>query len=244
MKKSIVEGFASGFKDFICTFKEHGLSFCLFILLIFLASFSFIIHPININELVVNALQKEKQIELEKQKKSIEQRMAADKLIVGIMNDLIERYSMINRICLLETHNGSQNLSGIEYLFASMTIEVINTYNTNNQDVYEMDYIADHFYHQHLSNLFGQSVWNRMKYEKYLYFNNLESYHRSTYRFVNKFKEIGANSLILIPFCSNNIPVIMLVITSKENNMPCDQIYNFVDKFRGEIEKNLMEIEF
>lgn len=240
-KSDFFGNIVKSFSTFVGTFKEHGLLYCFIVMFGFMLLYSFILNPVDINKIVIDALQSEKKIEMEQQRKSIQQRMEADRMIVDIMNTLVADYD-INRIMLLETHNGTQNLNGIEYLFASATIEVINTHNVDNEDVYDIDYQADMFQRQHLANLFGEVVWNRLRHEKYLYFSNLEKYHRSTYRFVNKFKEIGAKSLLIIPFCSNNIPVVMMVITSKEDEMPAQRIYDYVEKFRSQIEKNLMNI--
>lgn len=240
-QSSFVSVIVDAFEKFVGIFKKAGLGSVTFILVLFMLTYSFILNPVNINEVVKHALQREKKIELEQQKKSIMQRMEADRLIVSIMNTVIEDFN-VNRAMLLETHNGSQNISGIEYLFASATMEVINTRNIDNEDVYDLDYQADTFQRQHLSNLFGSVVWNRLRHEPYIYFSNLEKYHRTSYRFVNRFKEIGAESLMIIPFCSNNIPVLLLVFTSKNPEIEAQKIYDYVERFRDQIEKNLMQI--
>lgn len=131
-------------------------------------------------------------------------------------------------------------MSGIEYLFYSATSEVISNKNEDGEVVYELDYEADPYKKQHVANFVGQVVYDRMRHEKYLYFPNLENYHRTSYRFLNKLHQNGSNSALVIPFVSDKIPLVLLVCTSKNPEMDASYIYNYVERYRGSIEKNLM----
>lgn len=235
------QGIVNAFDTFVVVFKKNGLATVTFILVLFMIFYSYILHPIDINKIVTEALQKEDAIRTEQIEKSIEQRFEADKIINGIMTDIVDNYN-VNRCLLFEIHNGTQNLSGIEYLFYSVTNEVINNKNENGQTVYDLDYTADNFQKQHVANFIGQVVYNRLKHEKYLYFPNLENYHRTSYRFLNKLHNNGAESVMIIPFLSNNIPMVILVLTSKDPEMESASIYNYVERFRPQIEKYLMNI--
>lgn len=242
-KSGFVKGIVEAFDGFVHTFKHNGLLYVTFILVLFMILYSFILNPININEIVTNALKQEDQIKKEQLERSIEQRIEADRMINQVGNDVIDQFNGINRVMVFETHDGSQSLSNLEYTFASCTAEIINTNNIKGEEVYDIDYQADNFQKNHLANLFGQESWQRMKHEKYLYFPNLDNYHRTTYRFINKMKTIcGSRSLIIVPFLSNNIPMVILVISSREDEMPAQQIYNYIERFRPQIEKYLMSI--
>lgn len=240
-KSGFVSAIVKTFDGFVKVFKKHGLLTVTFIMVLFLLFYSFILHPVNINQIVTDALKKENEIRIEQQQKSIEQRIAADKMMNELMNDIVDNFN-VNRCLLFEIHNGTSSLTNLEYLFYSATNELINTNNTQGEDVYNLEYQADSFQKQHIANFIGQVVYNRLKHEKYLYFSNLESYHRTSYRFINKLKDIGAESVMIIPFVSNNIPMVLLVLTSKDTEMDCSRIYDYVEKFRPIIEKNLINI--
>lgn len=240
-KTEFVDGFVKAFEGFVKVFKANGLATVTFIMVLFLAFYSLILKPVDINSLIVNALKKEEKLRIENQEKSIEQRLEAEKMINSLMTEIIDDFD-VNRCLLFEIHNGSSSLSGLEFLFYSAVNEMISTNNTQGEDVYNTDYQADIFQRQHIGNLLGNDTYKRLKMDKYLYFSNLENYHRTNYRFIHKMKSIGAESVMIIPFVANNIPQVLLVCSSKEPEMPAQQIYNLVEKYRGRIEQNLMNI--
>lgn len=241
-KTTFVNGIVKAFDGFVKTFKKHGIMTVTFIMLLFLIFYAFILHPININNIVTDALKKESEMRIEQQHQSIQQRFEADKLINQLMHDIINQYPEVNRAMLMEIHDGSNSLSGLEYLFYSCTSEVINNKNVDGEQMYNIDYQADNFQRQHIANFIGQIVYNRLKVEKYLYFNNLDDYQRQTFRFINKLKDIGANSTVIIPFVNNKIPMALLVLTSKEDSMPAEKIYEYVERFRPQIERLLIDV--
>lgn len=237
-----VGAMARGFDKFIGLFKKHGILYSIIFLLVFVVFYSLIIHPINIDNIVTEVLKREDKIKIERQEKSIDQRIEADHMINELMTELVDNFN-INRCMLFEIHNGSANISNLEYLFYSATSEIINTNNTQGEDVYELEYQADNFQRQHISNFLGQVTYNRLKHENYLYFSNIEQYHRQSYRFISKMKDIGAKSVMIIPFVTHNIPSILLVLSSKDPVMDAAAIYTHVQKYETKIEKNLTFIE-
>ena len=242
----IIGGIAKAFEKFITIFKKHGILYSVFVLCIISIFYNVIIsithRPINIDTVVSEVLHKEDKIKAEKQEKSVEQRIEADKMINDLMVSLVENFN-INRCLLFEIHNGSTNLSNLEYLFYSATSEIINTNNKHGEDVYELEYQADNFQKQHISIFLGQTVYNRLKLEKYLYFSDLDQYHRQSYRFINKMKNIGAESVMIVPFVNSNIPKIILVLSSKDKEMDAPRIYEQIERYRNNIEKLLMNVE-
>lgn len=238
-KSGFIDGIVKAFDTFVSVFKKNGLATVTFVMTLFLIFYSLILKPIDINQIVMNAIQQEDKARIEMVEKSIHQRFEADKMINQLMNELVEDFG-INRAMMFELHNGSQNLSGIEYLFYSATSEVISNKDDQGEIVYDLDYEADSYQKQHVANFVGQIVYDRMRHERYLYFPNLENYHRTSYRFLNKLHQNGANSALVIPFVSNNIPLVLLVCTSKNSEMDAAAIYRYVERYRSSIEKNLM----
>ena len=240
-KSGFVKGIIEAFDGFVKTFKQNGLATVTFILVLFMILYSFILNPININDIVTKALQQEDKLKQEQMDASVEQRLQADKLILTIMNHLTQYYN-VDRCLTLEMHNGSQSLTGSEFLFLTATAEVISDKADVTGDPYELDYIADNFSKQHISNVIGETTYNRLKTERYLYYGNLDKYTRSTYRLINKLKMFGAKSVILIPFVSQNKPLVILVCCSHHDEMDAEAIYKYVEGYKLPIEKYLMNI--
>lgn len=240
-KSGFIDVVVKSFDNFVCTFKTHGVMVVSFILILFMLLYSFVFHPLNINEIVTDALKREKKIELQNQAKSIEQRFEADKLMNQVMEEVIDRFD-VNRILCLEVHNGSSSISGLEFLFYSAVNEMISTNNTNGEEVYDIQYEADAFQKQHISTLIGNTTYKQLKTVKYLYFNDLDKYKRANYRLIYKMRQIGAESLMIIPFVADNIPQVLLIISSKEATMPAEDIYKYIERYRGIIEKTLMNV--
>lgn len=240
-KSGFIAAIVKAFDGFVRTFKKHGLASVTFILVMFMILYSFVLHPIDINKIVTDALKKESIIKQEEMNKSIQQRLEADKMINSLMSEIIDEFD-VNRCLLLSLHNGSASIANVEYLFYSATNEMISTNNKNGEDVYDISYEADGFQRQLIGNLIGNATFKRLIHEPYLYFSDLERYHRNNFRFIYKMQQIGANSCMMIPFVSNNIPELVLVVSSKEPEMPAQQIYNLVEKYRSRIEINLMNI--
>lgn len=238
-KSGFIEGIVRAFDGFVKVFKTNGLWLVTFIMLLFMIFYSFILNPININDVVTKALEREGQIKQEQMDASVEQRIEAEKLILTMMNHLTQSYN-VDRCLTLEMHNGSQSLTGSEFLFLTATAEVLSDKADDETDAYNLDYIADNFQRQHISNVLGETTYNRLKVEKYLYYSNLDKYNRSAYRLINKLRLFGAKSVILIPFVAQNKPMVILVCCSHYDTMDANAIYKYVEGYKMAIEKYLI----
>lgn len=235
-KSGFIEGIVRAFDGFVGTFKKNGLATVSFILVLFMILYSFVLHPIDINSIVTKALQQSKLEEMEQKQRSIQQRLQSDKIMLNMMDELTSNYG-VDRAMLFELHNSTQNISGIEFLYMSCSYEVLNP------NDYDIEYVADSFQKQYLTQFVGNESYNKLKHTDYLYFSNLEDYHRSNYRLIAKLRHFGANSVMLIPFVDGkNMPLLILVLVSDSKEMDAQKIYNYVKSFRTSIEANLMNI--
>lgn len=235
-KSQFIDAIVKGFDGFVKTFRKNGLLFCFLILLLFMLLYSFVLSPIRIGEIVEKLMDAQRKEKVEDIERHVQQRMEADRLMLNIMNSITEDYD-VDRCMVFEAHNSTNNLSQVPFLYLTCSSEILAGDTTNGEDI---DYISDSFSHQMISNFIGSITWNRLKHEKYLSFNHLENYKRNTYRFINKMRDFGAHSLMIIPFVSSNVPLVLLVVSSRAETIPAEKIYAFVEKFRPEIEKNLM----
>lgn len=106
-KSGFIDGIVKAFDIFVGTFKKNSLLTVTFILTLFMLLNSFVLHPIDINKIVTETLQKEDQVRIELVEKSIQQRFEADKMINQLMNELVEDFD-VNRAMMFELHNGSK----------------------------------------------------------------------------------------------------------------------------------------
>lgn len=235
-KKGFANAIVNAFESFVKTFKKHGFFSVTLILILFLLFYSVIMYPVDLNNVVNNALEQSEKNKQELLEKSTQQRLNADRIVMNIMNNLVQEYN-VDRCMLLELHNSTTNISGVEFFFLSATYEIINPNDT------DIEYIGDNFQRQHLLQAIGEESLEQMKYQDYLYFSNLDQYHKSYYRLLHKLRQFGAKSIMLIPFCSNDKPLLIMVLVSNDAEMNAQRIYNYVKTFKREIEQNLMVLE-
>lgn len=234
-KSGFVGALVSAFDGFAAVFKKHGLLAVTFILVLFLLFYSFILHPININQVVMKALEKNEIATVEKQQKSIEQRLEADKLLIDVMEKVVEDYG-IDRVMLCEMHNSTKNLSGVEFLYMSASYEVLDPENP------ELDYIGDNFQKQYLTSFIGRDGFRQLMVKDYIYYSHLENYKSNSYRLIHKMKKFDSKSLMLVPFCSDGRPLLVVVISSHEETMNAEGIFNYIKRFRSAIESHLISV--
>lgn len=228
------------FNNFVNVFKQNGLVTVTFVLMLFMLLYSFVINPVNINDIVQQTLIKEKSVNIEMQEQSIDRRIKADKIINEMMEHIVDNFN-VNRCLMLEIHNGTSNLAGVDYLYYTATNEVISTANSDEHaDEHDIEYVADMFQRQNISNFIGTTTYNKLKYKAYVYYDNLDNYARNQYRLVHKMKLIGAESMMLVPFVKNDIPMAILLVSSKDKSMNARDIYDCVDSYKNIIEANLM----
>lgn len=183
-KSGLVEGIVNAFDKFVRTFKKHGLWVVTFILVLFLIFYSFILHPLNVNDIVMKALERNQKELVEAKERSIQNRLEADKIIMQVMQNVVERDN-ISRVMLFELHNNTQNISGVDFLYMSCTYEMLTPEDG------EIEYVADSFQKQYLSNFMGQQVIAQLMHREYIVYDHLDNYHRTNYRFITKLKQYG-----------------------------------------------------
>lgn len=199
--------------------KKNGIITGVLIALVIVIIYSVLINPINVNKIIDNAFAKEKQEKIDENEKAMERRIAADAAISPILEQIIEKYKL-GRAIIFEKHNSVSSVSGVDFLFFSATIEVLNA------TEYDMDFIADDFQRQSVSNQFGALV-NNLKYKDYIYIDNVKDCNHPNHQLVRRFGKLGANSLLFVPIKNDkNRPVVIIVFTSKHDTMPYLDIIN------------------
>lgn len=221
--------------DKMCgSMSRHGILIGIIIALLIIILYSVVIHPINIDNIIQKAFEKERIENAEQTRNSIEQRIDADALIEPILENIVEKYNL-DRAMLLEKHNSVSNISGVDFLYFSATLEVLNI---NNLD---LSYIGDNFQRQYVSNMLGELV-KVLKYKDYLYVPDISQCNHPHHRIMRKLNEYGANSLLFIPLRNKaQRPLVIIVFTSSADEMPVDDIIQSIKPYEKMIQDALIK---
>lgn len=200
---------------------KHGILIGVIVAMLMMMVYSTLIHPININSIVEKAFEKERQEQADATEQSIERRIKADEVIAPILEKVVEEFDL-SRAMVLEKHNSVSSLSGVDFLYFSATLEVLNP---NDLD---LEFQCENFQRQTVSNYFGELI-NSFKYKDYVYVSNIENCNHPRHQIMRKFAKLGANSILFIPIKdSKNRPLVIIVFTSKSDEMPVDNIMRAV----------------
>ncbi|MDE5889147.1 MAG: hypothetical protein K2H20_03910 [Bacilli bacterium] len=231
---NILNGISKAFNSFVTVFKKHGFVYSLAVFCLFALLYCLIINPINIDKIVQERFHIEKQIEKEETEKSIQRRMEANSIVSEIMLKLTYKYNdNVNRCLLIEMHNSMANLQGIHFIYGSCTYECLSPSSRH------FTYISNDLQRQQVMNLFGQNLIQTMKYRNYVYFDDIKTINHPEIRIVHKLAETEDNECLIVPFLNNyNYPTLVMIICG--NNLPVDNIMDYIEDFRKQIENCLM----
>ena len=234
--KDFLQHIGNAYNKMCAAMSKHGILIGIIVALVIVLVYSALIHPININSIVEKAFEKEKQEILSETEKAVnlavEKRINADNVIGNMMVHLTEKFEPIQRVLLLEGHNGTKTFGNADLIFMTCTMEML-TDNSRN-----MSYVADDLQRQIKYNLLGQFT-NTLKYKKYFYQPDISMCSHNEHRLFQKLKASGDKEVILYPFLdSNDIIQLLLVITGV--NLPVDDIIYYIDEHKKVIEDCLM----
>lgn len=234
---NIIDSLVSGYEKLIKIFKKHGLLYSILLMVIFIAFWTLIINPIRIDRIIENRLEKQQEQQIEKVKEAtelnIQKREKANFFVADLMVKTMKKFKGIDRILLLELHNGSQNINGIDFLYSSATYELVNDTISN------PIYLYDDLQKQTNLNLLGSYIQTLM-HTDYIYFDNITHEKTNQFRLLRKIKNGDDNEAIIFAFKDkNHRPIILLTISGE--NLPLDQIVEYVDQFKTQIEELLIE---
>ncbi len=206
-------------------------------MLILVLSYTLIINPIRIDQIV------EKRIEMiwqnqndkanEMRELNIEKRYKADEIVGDIMVKLIDRYDNIQRVLLLEKHNSLQSLSGVDFLYLSCSMEMLTPNSTH------LNYLSEDLQKQIVVNLIGNDMINTLKHRDYLYYPDVANCQHPQHRLIHKLRDAGDKECIIIPFKdSSHRPLLLFVITGE--NLDVEGITDYIQQFSKTIEDCLL----
>lgn len=234
---NVLSSVSTTFAKFIAIFKKNGLLYTILMMVLFIVFWSLIINPIRVNNIIEKRLEHQWEIEKEHvmstKNDAEEKRYNADELITPIMDDIQRKFNL-DRVLLMESHNNSTNISGVDFLFYS------NTYESINLEDNSVDYIGDSFQRQYIHTLIGKELFLRLKHSNYLYYNDLNNYKRSKSRLLVKLGKFGANNALLIPIKNGKQQPVLLMVIANRDSVNSEQIYNYFKPFEKQIGQSLI----
>lgn len=234
----VFESITNGFTNVLASIKQHGWKAALYTFIIIGLLWSIVINPIRIGDMVQDQWQKhletEKVVNDEKTEESISRREKANFFVSELMLNIIDRYENVNRVLLLEKHNGSSSLKGVDFLYSSCTYELVNNNITDPLFLYE------DLQKQTNLNLLGSNLIQTLKHKEYVYFDDLEKQKNNQCRLLRKLYNGGDKQCIIFSFKDNkHRPIILLVISG--DNLDDKSIEEYIGQFKKQIEELLID---
>ena len=234
---TLLTSLSTAFNKFVLTFRRNGLLYTTIILLLFILTFTLIINPIRIDNIVEEQIEKHyDKTKNEEQKQKSEndvKRIKADEIITPLLEDIQSKFQL-DRVILFESHNNTENISHCPFLFYSATYEVIDC------DDYSIDYISDSFQRQYTSNFLCNEVMTMLKHKDYIYYDNLQDYNRNKSRLLIKLKRFGIKNTMIIPIRSKEGQVIMIIVVCNNDAINCDEVYKYLKPSLSQISQSLI----
>lgn len=222
----IANALSNAFAKVVGAVKRNGVLISTWAVLLFIILYTFIINPININEII-----KEKDIQRETEhNENVDKRLLADQLIPTILENIRLKYNL-DRVSLLEMHNSTQNMNGVSFLYLSMIYEEISD---------STDYITDAYQYQRTGNY--SDLFLQMKRDGYVIINDME--HCEDIRFKRITKRMvknGTHSAMFIPITNINGRIdAVLVFSSASDTINTKEIGAGISKPIEEIKKLIL----
>lgn len=222
----IANALSNAFAKVVDAVKRNGALVSTWAILLFIMLYTFIINPININELV-----KEKHDQMEAQhNENVDKRLLADQLIPTILENIRIKYNL-DRVSLLEMHNSTQNINGVSFLYLSMIYEEVAD---------SVDYITDSYQYQRTGNFY--EMFAEMKKDGCVIINDME--HCEDIRFKRITKRMvknGTHSAMFMPIFNQNMRIdAVLVLSSSRDTINYKEIGTGISKPVEEIKKLIL----
>lgn len=221
----IANALSNAFAKVVGAVKRNGVLISTWAVLLFIILYTFIINPININELIK---EKHNQMEVE-HNENVDKRLLADQIMPTILENIRIKHNL-ERVSLLEMHNSTQNMNGVSFLYLSMIYEEVAD---------SVDYITDAYQYQRTGNFY--ELFNEMRKNGYVILNNMEKQDPKYSRITKRMIKNGTHSAMFIPIFNQNMRIdAVLVLSSSKDIINSKEIGAGISKPVEEIKKLIL----
>lgn len=224
---NIITSIGNCISKLIGVVKKNGILASTWAVLLFIILYTFVINPININDLAIK-INDNKKIEHDE---SINKRLLADELLPEILDKLRLKFN-VDRVSLMELHNSTSNINDISFLYLSLVYESIDVFDDS------LQYISEQYQQQRTSDF--RDVIKATASRGYLYLDHLDSCKDARFvRLARKMVGNGTNSVLFVPIYTGKRLDAMLILSSREKefdyknamlnlNKPVSKIRNLI----------------
>ena len=206
----IANALSNAFSKVTGAVKRNGVLISTWAVLLFIILYTFIINPININEII-----KENHNQMEAQhNENVEKRLLCDQMIPTILENVRIKFDL-DRVCLLEMHNSTQNMNNVSFLYFSMIYEEVSD---------SVDYVMDNYQYQRTGNF--TEMFNAMKKCGYVIINDMDNVKDPKYsRITKRMIKNGTHSAMFLPIFNQNMRIdAILVLSSSKDTINTKEI--------------------
>lgn len=206
----IANALSNVFAKVVGAVKRNGVLISTWAVLLFIILYNFVIYPININEFI-----KENHNQMEAQhNENVDKRLLADQVIPTILENVRIKFEL-ERVCLLEMHNSTQNMNNVSFLYFSMIYEEVSD---------SVDYVTDNYQYQRTGNF--TEMFNAMKRDGYVILNDMDNLKDPKYaRITKRMVKNGTHSAMFIPIFNQNMRIdAILVLSSSKDTINSKEI--------------------
>lgn len=150
----------------------------------------------KINEQKINADNKEKHNEM------VKYRISVDPYISNTLKDLLIN-TEASRACIFEMHNGTNNLSGIPFLYADMTYEEVEN---------GMDYVSDEFSDFNLTKY----PFFAAHYDDGYWFGNVDDIEKVDRKLAYRLRSSDSNKIAVMVIHGGDTTIGFMVVAFKD----------------------------
>lgn len=206
----LITAMSGAFAKITGAVKRNGVLISTWAVLLFIVLYTCIINPLDINKI----LDERNTIKENQHKENMEKRLLCDQMIPTILENVRIKFNL-DRVCLLEMHNSTQNMNNVSFLYFSMIYEEVSD---------SVDYVMDNYQYQRTGNF--TEMFKAMKKCGYVIMNDMDNLKDPKYsRITKRMVKNGTHSAIFIPIFNENMRIdAILVLSSSKDTINTKEI--------------------
>lgn len=206
----LITAMSGAFAKITGAVKRNGVLISTWAVLLFIVLYTCIINPLDINKI----LNERNTIKENQHRENVEKRLLCDQMIPTILENVRIKFDL-DRVCLLEMHNSTQNMNNVSFLYFSMIYEEVSD---------SVDYVMDNYQYQRTGNF--TEMFNAMKKCGYVIMNDMDNVKDPKYsRITKRMIKNGTHSAMFIPIFNENMRIdAILVLSSSKDTIDSKEI--------------------
>lgn len=200
----LITAMSGAFAKITGAVKRNGVLISTWAVLLFIVLYTCIINPLDVNKI----LNERNTIKENQHRENVEKRLLCDQMIPTILENVRIKFNL-DRVCLLEMHNSTQNMNNVSFLYFSMIYEEVSD---------SVDYVMDNYQYQRTGNF--TEMFKEMKKCGYVIMNDMDNLKDPKYaRITKRMVKNGTHSAIFIPIFNENMRIDAILVLSSSKDI-------------------------